>query len=511
MMPRKALAIKAPILIRQTIRLFLLFFSLILLQNASIPALTTTTNVTTIMSLKASTIEEVHLDEEEHPQKHLQPNGENIAGDLWSYTYGGANEEYGNVILECSNGGFAIVGRTESFGAGNFDVWLIRIDENGSFLWDNTYGGFSADHSYDMVECSNGGFAIVGWTDSFGAGNSDVWLIRTDVNGVLVWNQTYGGPSLDWGQAVIECNTGGFAIIGWTESFGAGHQDIWLLRTDENGNLLWNQTYGYTDEERGYSIFELSTGGFILFGRTKSMGLGGTEVWLVCTDVNGNIVWDQLHGGTDHERVYSIAECSAGGFIMTGRTSSFGAGQSDMWLFRIDENGNHLWIQTFGGSVIDNGMGVVECSGGGFVVIGETSSFSVGGRDMWLVRTDQDGHLLWAVTYGGTSNEIGYSIVEREGGGFIFIGYTESYGIGSKDLWLIHVPDNGIMPPPTLPTPIPTLPMQELLNFIMVVASIIIIIQLAVFVSLLWRRRLQKTNQMSTNLNQIHSKYNLER
>ena len=154
---------------------------------------------------------------------------------MWNQTYGGASFDGAYALVETSDGGFALTGSTDSFGAGNADFWLVKTDASGNMEWNQTYGGAENDGAYALVETSDGGFALTGFTDSFGAGDVDFWLVKTDGSGNVEWNQTYGGASFDGAYALVETSDGGFALTGETDSFGAGDTDFWLVKTDENG------------------------------------------------------------------------------------------------------------------------------------------------------------------------------------------------------------------------------------------------------------------------------------
>ncbi|MBI4722154.1 MAG: hypothetical protein HY769_04030, partial [Candidatus Stahlbacteria bacterium] len=166
-----------------------------------------------------------------------------------------------------------------------------------------------------------------------------VYLIRTGAAGDTLWTRTYGGIGGDYGYSVQECYGGGFIIAGETESFGAGGTDVYLIRTDAAGNTLWTRIYGGTDDDCGYSVQECMGGGFIIAGRTGSFGAGMWDVYLIRTDANGDTLWARTYGGTRDDCGYSVQECMGGGFIIAGETGSFGAGNSDVWLIRISEVG----------------------------------------------------------------------------------------------------------------------------------------------------------------------------
>ena len=377
---------------------------------------------------------------------------------LWTKTYGGTEYDGGYSVQECTGGGFIIAGETYSFGAGSFDIYLIRTNADGDTLWTQTYGGTDYDWGSSVQECvptksgqASGGFIIAGVTCSFGAGSFDVYLIRTNADGDTLWTQTYGGTNWDKGSFVQECASGGFIIAGYTGSFGAGERDVYLIRTDADGDTLpdsvgtgWTKTYGGISYDYGNSVQECAGGGFIIAGYTKSFGAGSEDVYLIRTDADGAPLWTKTYGGTDSDRGNSVQECAGGGFIIAGYTKSFGAGSEDVYLIRTDADGAPLWTKTYGGTDSDRGESVQECAGGGFIIAGETESFGAGQRDVYLIRTDADGDTLWTKTYGGTGSDRGESVQECAGGGFIIAGKTESFGAGQSDVYLIRISEAGV-------------------------------------------------------------------
>ena len=181
-------------------------------------------------------------------------------GIEWEDIFGGVNNDKGYSVQETSDGGYILAGYTYSFGTGESDVYLIKLDSNGDTIWTKTYGGDSYDVGYSVQETSDGGYIIVGYTYSFGAGESDVYLIKTDSNGNVLWTKTFGGASYDMGYSVQETSDGGYIITGYTDSFGAGGSDVYLIKTDSNGNIAWTRTYGGSSSEAGYSVRETPDG-----------------------------------------------------------------------------------------------------------------------------------------------------------------------------------------------------------------------------------------------------------
>ncbi|MEJ2104990.1 MAG: hypothetical protein P8X47_10495, partial [Ignavibacteriaceae bacterium] len=206
----------------------------------------------------------------------------------WSESYGATNAEIAFSVVQASDNGFLLVGKRNFYDGSLDDFWLVKTGEYGDLKWDQTIGGDENDVPYCVITTSDGGFALVGFTDSFGSGDSDFWLVKTDSLGNVQWNQTYGGSGTDCAQSVIETSDGGFALVGFTDSFGSGDSDFWLVKTDSLGNMVWDQTFGGTEADVAYSGIEASDGGFALVGFTDSFGSGDSDFWLVKTDSLGN-------------------------------------------------------------------------------------------------------------------------------------------------------------------------------------------------------------------------------
>jgi len=369
---------------------------------------------------------------------------------MWTQTYGGTNDDQAYSLVETSDGGYAIVGYARSFGAGRQDFWLVKTDTFGFMEWNKTYGGTNDDQAYSLVATSDGGYAMAGETLSFGAQEGDCWLVKTDGSGNVEWNHTYGGTGDDVARSLVETSDGGYAVAGTTGSYGAGDEDFWLIKTDGVGDVEWNQTYGGIGDDVARSLVATSDGGYALAGYTYSFGAGNEDFWLVKTDEYGNIEWNQTYGGGSHDVARSLIETSDGGYALTGFTQSFGNGQAHCWLVKTDATGNMQWNYTYGKIDTTYAFALVETSDGGYHLAGGIYYDDVG-TEFLLIKTDGFGIMEWNQTYGGMGHEQAHALVATSDGGYAIAGETNSYGAGSNDswsydFWLIKTDEYGVIP-----------------------------------------------------------------
>ena len=392
---------------------------------------------------------------------------------MWNQTYGSAKEDIAYTVVQTSDGGFALAGHTTAFDW-NGDLMLVKTDSFGKIEWNHTYGGADWDRASSLVAISDGGYVIAGSTYSYSEGFGDAWLIKTDADGNLEWTKIYGGSDVERANAVVETSDGGYALVGYTNSFGAGQYDYWLIKTDEHGNMEWNQTYGGIDKEISWALIETSDGGYALAGDTISFGAGDHDFWLVKTDVFGNMEWNKTYGQADYDYTYSLVEAYDGGYALAGisRTDV----SADFLLLKTDKNGVWEWTRTYEGGYHAGAYSLIKTADGGYALAGY-SHYLVGaeGTEFFLVKTDNQGNLEWRQAYGGTDTDHAYAVVETFDGGFALAGYTKSFGAGAEDFYLIKTDQYGN---------IPEFPSWVILPLLMVAPLIVIIFKKKIFSSI---------------------------
>ena len=348
----------------------------------------------------------------------------------WARTYGDTGEEeWPRYICQTNDGGYIVAGITDSFGAGNSDFWILKLDSEGLVEWQNTYGGSGDDYAASIRQTSDGEYIVSGETNSFGAGGDDSWILKLDSAGNVNWQYTYGGTGYDYPASIQQTSDGGYIVAGDTDSFGAGGSDFWIVKLDSAGSVDWQSTYGGTSDDWANSIQETSDGGYIVAGDTVSFGAGGSDFWVLKLDSAGNVNWQYTYGGTGDDFDTFIQQTSDGGYIAAGFTDSFGAGSNDIWVLKLDSNGIVEWQKTYGGTNDEYCLysPIQETGDSGYILGGMTLSFGAGSADFWALKLDSNGIVEWQKTYGGTSVDFGQSIQQTSDGGYIFSGDSNSF------------------------------------------------------------------------------------
>ncbi|OFX31374.1 MAG: hypothetical protein A2X08_10735 [Bacteroidetes bacterium GWA2_32_17] len=354
-----------------------------------------------------------------------------LAGYLFSQpvvqfdkTYGGTGCENGRSAKQAPDGGFIMIGSTNSYGSGQNDIYLVKTDENGNELWSQTYGGPGNEAigwamKHNIILTTDGGFAIAGHTTSYGEGSWDMWLIKTDDSGNVQWTKTYGGPSSETSNIVKQTSDSGYIIVGSTWGFGSYYNDVFLVRTDSVGNLIWQNHYPVQAYEEGSAVVETSDGGYLVTG----VSYNPQTAFLLKVDAAGNQEWlNKFMPGWG----FSIEPTSDGGYIICGVTGS------ESMLVKLDSNGIILWTKIIDGPGANNAYSIQQLSDGGYIVAGETNGFG-NNWDFYLFRTDEFGDTLWTKVFEDAGNDWATSIDVCADGSYLVAGFTTSYGAGCSD------------------------------------------------------------------------------
>jgi hypothetical protein len=378
----------------------------------------------------------------------------------WSKTYGGAAGDTGIYFVQTNDGGYAIAGYTSSFGAGGRDAWLVKTDSAGNMQWYKTYGTTGDDYAYSLAQTADGGYALFCYTVPGGllVGKSDYWLIKTDAAGNVQWNKTYGAPTtseyLAYGIRTVD---GGYAMVGYNGTSAGGVQNyssVWLAKTDSMGNMQWDKSYGYP-YAIGWTVLQAGDGGYTVFGSTNLFGPTKSDGYIVKTDSSGSMQWNRTYGGTEYESWWGAVQTLDDGYAAVGVTNSSGAGGMDLWLVKMDSAGNMQWNKTFGGPGTEYGSSIALTSDGGYVIGGYTNSFGAGNTDIWIIKTDSYGNAQWTRTFGGSAADgalTPHAIAQIADGGYVITSYEYSFGAGGADAILIKTDATGNVPAPPAAT-----------------------------------------------------------
>ena len=416
------------------------------------------------------------------------------APDLaWDATLGGTIWEELNTMVALPNGGYLVGGYTSSSANGDItqpsngsgDYWIVQLTPEGEKVWDKNYGGSGIDRLWSIQLTPDGGYLLGGSSDSPASGDktealrgeTDLWIVRLDAAGTLLWEKSLGGTnSEDLVAGVLPTADGGFLLAGHSNSDSGfekteasrGGFDFWIVKLDANGNLLWDKTYGGAEDDKAFALAQ-APDGFLIGGLSHS-GISGdktdvsrgiTDYWLLKLDQDGNLLWDKTYGGAGIETLVTIHPVSDGGFLLGGQSSSdiswekseWSYGHLDYWLVKINAQGHMEWDRTFGGLELDVLHAIQETPTGDFVLggvsasseTGNHTSTSQGAYDYWIISTNESGTKRWEKSIGGTGDDAMTCIIPAADGGFLIGGHSNSNTSGDKtqdskgmnDIWLV--------------------------------------------------------------------------
>ncbi len=409
----------------------------------------------------------------------------------WIKTIGGSGEETGQAAINTLDGGYAVLGYTNSTdgdvsGKSTFvnDYWLLKLDIDGKMEWNKTYGGSKDDRGQSLVQTRDGGYALTGYAmsddgdGSLNNGFHDNWVLKVDALGTIEWEKSFGFSGHDHSYDIIEAKDGGYFFTGFLDITSAradgntekassltrhGIGEFWGTKIDAQGAIQWRGYFGGTNNDRAHAVVESEDGGFVMAGFSESNDFdisdtqGSYDFWMVNVDANGNMLWERSFGGSGIEIAHDIAKTNDGGYIIAGNTFSTDGdisqakGESDFWLVKVTDSGSIVWERSYGGSGFDAAQAVISSKDGGYYVVGNSksadkdASVNFGENDFWMIRTDENGNLVWQKSFGGTGLDFAFDIVENTDGSVLVVGETSSIDFhgsiskGKSDIVLIKL------------------------------------------------------------------------
>ncbi len=369
-----------------------------------------------------------------------QASSAKLAKD-WSQTYGGSGDDVAHSLVFTDNGGIIIAGHTRSFGEGKLNNFhLVKANNNGYVQWRRTYGGAYDDEPEEIIKTGDGGYAVAGSSESFkGKAQYDFYIIKTDSKGRKEWDTGFGGRYNEKCYSVIQTEDNGFLMAGSTITYGARGNDFWAVKTDGDGNIKWVKAYGGDGDDICRSVIETHDGNYLLAGYTDSFGDPGQGGYLVKIDGSGDVIWNRTAGGTFDDYVYDITKTEDGGYAYVGSTTSYGAGEESFWLVKTNSTGHEQWHYASDGDYDEVAYSVTTNKKGNYMMAGYTSSYGHGGKDVWVVEVDKKGEAVSKETFGSDRDEEAFSIAMSSGGRYAVAGYTNSFGAGGEDFWVVKL------------------------------------------------------------------------
>ena len=407
----------------------------------------------------------------------------------WQKSFGGSGEDIAKAVVQTPDGNYVFVGDTNSsngdvvgyewsYSLLRRDYWIVKTNPVGDIIWQKLYGGFYNDLVTSIKNTTDGGFIVSGYSESYDGevlnhiGNYDYWILKLDTNGDIEWQKTLGGGGEDYATNIIQTSDGGYITIGHTKSTSGGvvgnHGmfDIWIVKMSSVGVVEWRKAYGGSADDKmseaygNYSLIQTPEGGYLFTGKTKStngditLNHGLNDIWLVKINAVGTIEWQKTFGGTADDFGQSLIATADGNYILTAGsasvdgdfTTNFGA--TDLWVIKIDPLGNIIWKSSFGGTNSESYQysNIIETHNGELLVcsyttstnIDATGNHSYGSYDAWLVKLSSSGEKQWHRCYGGRNWDEGLQVIQTNDNGFMIAGYNSAHHDPTGADWTVN-------------------------------------------------------------------------
>ena len=365
----------------------------------------------------------------------------------WTETFGGDENDYGYSVCLAADGGYVIAGSTASYDANYLDACLLKVDERGNEVWHQVFGENSVDAANCVVPTADGGYIFAGYIHFSGGGglNTNMYVVKTNAVGEAEWTRRYGRTDVtewstsDAAHCIRQTTDGGYLIAG-TGSPTDNYPDMYIVKTNAQGDEEWSKRFGGVHTACAYWAEQTCDGGYIIAG---TISLNSGEIYLVKMDAAGNREWERTFGGYNYPyKAYSVVPTTDGGYILAGSAGLV----NDAYILKTDAQGNEEWSQTSDSECpLDVGCAysVLQTSDGGYVFAGETESLVDYSDDMYLVKLDAQGNTIWSRTYGDIATDVAHQVVQTPNGGFLLVGHSQ-YGLNDDyKIRLVRVNSEG--------------------------------------------------------------------
>lgn len=351
-------------------------------------------------------------------------------------------------VEETADGGYIALGGAANVASGGYtDCWLMKLDSKGNVQWFATFGGTTSDIGNSVYQTGDGGYVVAGY-QVLEENHADAWLLKVDASGVAQWQKTYGGDDGDdFFNSVEQTSDNGYILAGGTWPDDGGDSNGWVSKMNSQGQIEWEQDFGGDNHDFIYSIEQTKDGGYVAVGKTSSSGGGLTNGWMVRINALGQVQWQKTYGGDSYDTINSIIETDDGGFIVGGSSYSFGTGNEDAWIMKLDSTGTTQWQKSYGGQGEDLAFFIEPTNDGGYIAAGRTSSYGTGTMDAWVLKLNSSGDIQWQKTYGEGNYDLVSTIHQTDDGGYIMSGGTYVIGPNGEDLgkefWVAKLDSTG--------------------------------------------------------------------
>jgi hypothetical protein len=363
----------------------------------------------------------------------------------WERTYGENDHDMAYSIIQTSDDNYAVAGINSSKGSGGKDAWIIKLDEKGNMLWDKTFGGIDDDEANDLIQSKDNGYVISGYTKSKGSGNADVWIIKLDEKGNMLWDKTFGGKGHDSAYSLIQTFDGDYYVItGAITSKNDGKEDVWVVKLDNKGNKIWEKTFGGSSDDRAWAIVQTFDNGYTIGGYTYSKGAGESDFWIIKLDEKGNMLWDKTFGGKGYDVLKSLIQTDDDCYILVGFTNLKDTTR-DAWIIKLDSKGNKIWDKTYRDEGVTTAIAqsIITTNDNAYIIAGKSFSRDAGGSNVLLMKLDKQGNKILDKTFGGEDYDDAFSLIQTTDGGYAVSGVTYPKGSVKQNAWVLKLNEQG--------------------------------------------------------------------